>query len=84
MFTKLIIHEDLPFNLGESTYFHDFMLEVSKGSYKRACDQTLGGLVSVLSDFSASVKTNTSPHRGNMRDSFLAIKALAVRFRILR
>jgi len=33
MFTKLIIHEDLSLNLGESTYFHDLMLEVSKGSY---------------------------------------------------
>ena len=50
MFKKLIIHEDLPFNLGESTYFNDFMLEVSKGSYKGACDQTVRGLVSVLSD----------------------------------
>jgi len=37
MFTKLIIHEDLPLNLGESTYFHDFILEVSKGTYKGAC-----------------------------------------------
>ena len=48
MFKKLIIHEDLPFNLGESTYFNDFMLEVSKGSYKGVCDQTLRGLVSVF------------------------------------
>jgi hypothetical protein len=50
MFTKLIIHEDLPLTLGESTYFHDFMLEVSKGSYKGACADTVRGLVSVLSD----------------------------------
>ncbi len=33
MFTKLIIHEDLSLNLGESTNFHDLMMEVSKGSY---------------------------------------------------
>ena len=50
MFTKLIIHEDLPLNFGESTYLHDFMLEVSKGSYKGACHDTVCGLVSVLSD----------------------------------
>jgi len=50
MFTKLIIHEDLSLNLGESTYFHDFMLEVSKGSYKGACHDTVCGLVLVLSD----------------------------------
>ena len=31
MFTKLIIPENLLLNLGESTYFHDLMLEVSKG-----------------------------------------------------
>ena len=35
---------------GESTYLHDFMLEVSKGSYKGACHDTVRGLVSVLSD----------------------------------
>jgi hypothetical protein len=49
MFTKLIIHEDWPLNLGESTYFHDFMLEVSKDTYKGACHDTVCGLVSVLS-----------------------------------
>ena len=27
--------EDLPLNFGESTYLHDFMMEVSKGSYKK-------------------------------------------------
>ena len=47
MYTKLIIHEDLPLNLGESTFFHDFMLESSKGSYKGACHDTVCGLVSV-------------------------------------
>ena len=41
-----LIHEDLPLNLGESTYFHDFMLEVSKGTYKGACHDTVCGLVS--------------------------------------
>ncbi len=50
MFTKLIIHEDLSLTLGESTYFHDFMQEVSKGSYKGDCADTVRGLVSVLSD----------------------------------
>ena len=44
MFTKLIIHEDLPLNLGESTYFLDLMLEVSKGSYKGECHDTVRGL----------------------------------------
>jgi hypothetical protein len=50
MFTKLIIHEDLPLNLGESTYFHDFILEVSKGTYKGACHDTVRALVSRISD----------------------------------
>ncbi len=44
MFTKLIIHEDLPLNLGESTYFHDL------GTYKGACHDTVRALVSRLSD----------------------------------
>jgi hypothetical protein len=50
MFTELIIHEDLSLNLGESTYFHAFMLEVSKGTYRGPCHDTVCGLVSVLSD----------------------------------
>ena len=50
MFTKLLIQEDLPLNLGESAHFQDFMLEVSKGSYKGTSRQTVRALVSVLSD----------------------------------
>ena len=50
MFTKLIIYEDLPLKFGESTYLHDFMLEISKDSYRGTCNDTVCGLVSVLSD----------------------------------
>ena len=50
MFTKLLIQEDLPLNLGESAHFQDFMLEVSKGSYKGASRQTVRALLSLLSD----------------------------------
>jgi hypothetical protein len=49
MFTKLLIQEDL-LNLGESAHFQDFMLEVSKDSYKGASRQTVRALLSLLSD----------------------------------
>jgi len=35
MFTKVIIREDLPLNIGESTFVHDFLLEVSKRLIQR-------------------------------------------------
>ena len=50
MFTKIIIHENWRLSFGESTYLHDFMMEVSKGSYRGSCHDTVRGLVSVLSD----------------------------------
>jgi hypothetical protein len=35
MFTKVIIREDIPLNIGESTFVHDSLLEVSKRLIQR-------------------------------------------------
>jgi hypothetical protein len=58
MFTNLITQEDWPSNLGESTYFHDFMLEVSKGSYKRAPERLFSSVGLVKSDFRVRLETS--------------------------
>ena len=34
MFTKVIVQQDLPLQVGESDTMHDFLLEVSQGRYK--------------------------------------------------
>jgi hypothetical protein len=59
MFTKLITHEDMPLNLGESTYFHDFMLEVSKGPYKGAPERLFSSVGLVKSDLRGRLLDST-------------------------
>ena len=46
--TRVIIREDVPLNIGESTLVHNSLLEVSKGSYKGTTYRTLLCLVTVL------------------------------------
>jgi hypothetical protein len=59
MFTKLIIQGDSPLNLGESTYFHDFMLQVSKGSYKGAPERLFSSVGLVKSDLRGRLLDST-------------------------
>ena len=67
MFTKVIVHQDLPLQLCESDTMHDFMLEVSQGKYKEV---SAGPVCVVLIELSEEVKyKSTSPHPGKTMPS---------------
>ena len=50
MFPKVIVHQDLPLQVGESDDMHDFLLEVSQGRYKGVSVGTVRVIVAELSE----------------------------------
>ena len=49
MFTKVIVQQDLPLQVGESDTMHDFLLEVSQGRYKGVSAGTVRAIVAEFS-----------------------------------
>ena len=56
MFTKVIVQQDLPLQVGESDTMHDFLLQVSQGRYKGV---SAGTVLVIVSDMSEEGKKQT-------------------------
>ena len=50
MFTKVIVHQDLPLQVCESDTMHDFLLEVSQDRYKGVSRGTVRVIVTEMSE----------------------------------
>jgi hypothetical protein len=50
MFTKVIVQQGLPFQVGESDVIHDFLLEVSQDRYKGVSTGTVRVIVTEMSE----------------------------------
>ena len=50
MFTKVIVQQDLPLQVGESDTMHDFLLEVSQVRYKGVSAGTVRAIVADMSE----------------------------------
>ena len=50
MFTKVIVQQDLPLQVGESDAMHDFLLEVSQDRYKGVATGTVRSIVAAMSE----------------------------------
>lgn len=48
LFTKVVVHTNLPLTSGESPWMQNFLLEVSKGSYTRPSYTTVRALVTAF------------------------------------
>jgi hypothetical protein len=56
MFTKVIVQQDLPLQVGESDTMHDFLLQVSQGRYKGV---SVGTVCVIVADMSEEGKEQT-------------------------